>query len=216
MKGQLKTILSLSIAASIILPISLASANHNGTVKVSITNISNTVFTPPLVALCRKWTRPIASIGKTASDNLEPLAEGGDTSALAEYFTNNNCSTAAATAPILPGETLTLELAGGRNHFLHMASMLLPTNDAFIFTSNRKVRHIKKRGKLRLKSFDAGTEFNDELCANIPGPQCGGEGFNAARETNNFVKPHPGIQGVGDVAADIYNWGEPVAFIKVR
>jgi len=67
-----------------------------------------------------------------------------------------------------------------------------------------------------LKSFDAGTEFNDENCTNIPGPQCGGEGFNSAREANNFVKPHPGIQGFSDVSAQTYNWGEPVAYIKIK
>ena len=64
----------------------------------------------------------------------------------------------------------------------------------------------------------SGTEFNDELCAHIPGPPCGGagEGFNAERETNNFVRPHPGLSNVGDVDTAQYAWGEPVARIMIK
>jgi hypothetical protein len=183
---------------------------------VKITNISNVVFTPPIVALCKKRIQPIAKVGSSASDELEPLAEGGDTSALANIFDYNACNYVTSATAILPGESVTLELTGRRQHYLHMAAMLLPTNDGFIYSSGHKVKHIKKQGGLALRSYDAGTEFNDELCANIPGPQCGGEGFNAAREDNNFVKPHSGIQGIADVSAATYNWGEPVAYIEIN
>ncbi|MEE9352484.1 MAG: spondin domain-containing protein [Thiotrichaceae bacterium] len=210
------TTASLSIAALLILPLSAASADQHGIIKVKITNISNVVFTPPLVALCKKRAASIAHVGEPASDLLEPLAEGGDTSALANSFENNNCNTASHPGPVLPGETVTLEVSGKYRDYLYMASMLLPTNDGFIYTSGKRARTIKRKGKLWLKSYDAGTEVNDEICANIPGPQCGGEGFNAERLDNNFVRPHPGIQGFADVSAQTYDWGEPVAFITVK
>ena len=222
MKISQKNFFSIAIAASLTLPLSFAMASHDDgdnnmrTMKVSITNISNTVLTPPIVALCKKRMSPIARLGEPASDALEALAEGGATSGLAGVFADNNCNSTAATTPVLPGETLTLEVTGRKKDYLHMAAMILPTNDGFVFTSGKKVKQIIRRGALRLKSFDAGTEFNDELCANIPGPQCGGEGFNAAREANDFVKPHPGIRGFADVSAQTYNWGNPVALIKVR
>ena len=211
-----RTALSLSIAATLMLSMSTASASNHKTVTLSLTNISNTVFTPPIFALCKRWMPPIARIGSPASESLEPLAEGGDTSALAEVFAENGCSYDSHPAPLIPGETIFIELTGNKNYYLHMASMLLPTNDGFIYSSNHKVRKIKRNGRLRLKSYDAGTEVNDELCANIPGPQCGGEGFNADRLDNNFVRPHPGLQGFADVSASTYNWGEPVAYIKVN
>ncbi|HHL19183.1 MAG TPA: hypothetical protein ENJ33_05565 [Thiothrix sp.] len=216
MKTTQKTALSFSIAAMLILPLSIASASHSSTMTVKITNISNVVFTPPIVALCKKRIQPIAKVGSPASNELEPLAEGGDTSALANIFDYNACNYVTSATPIPPGESITLELTGRRQHYLHMASMLLPTNDGFIYSSGHKVKHIKKQGGLALRSYDAGTEFNDELCANIPGPQCGGEGFNATREDNNFIKPHPGIQGAADVSAATYNWGEPVAYIEIN
>lgn len=215
MKKLWKSSVPPSILTVLMLPMLIASASDDD-MKVSITNISNVVFTPPIVALCKKRILPIAKVGLPASDELEALAEGGDTSLLAGIFESNNCSYTSASAPVLPGETVSLELPGRNKSYLHIASMLLPTNDGFIYTSGKKVKQIKRKGSLSLKSYDAGTEFNDELCANIPGPQCGGEGFNGARETNNFVKPHPGIQGVADVSAATYNWEEPVAYIKVQ
>jgi len=217
MKKLLKSVLPLTLTAAIIIPHGVSA--HDGRynrVEVSITNISNVVFTPPIVALCGRKMEPIATVGESASDALEPLAEGGDTSALAAIFDANGCYYTASTQPVLPGQTITLEVQGSRRGYLNMASMLLPTNDGFIFASNKHVRHIKRQGKIMLKSYDAGTEFNDEVCANIPGPQCGGDGFNEARETNDFVKPHPGIQGVADVSSALYNWGEPVAYISVK
>lgn len=217
-KKCLKT-LSISIIATLLLPTSIVWANHtdsrNKIIKVSVTNISNVVFTPPIIALCKKRITPIATLGLTASDALEALAEGGNTSELATLFDDEHCNHVVAAAPILPGETLIFELMGRKRDYLHMASMLLPTNDGFTFTSGYKVRKIKRKGQLMLTSYDAGTEFNDEMCANIPGPQCGGEGFNQERETNNFVKPHAGIQGVADVSASQYNWGDPVAYIRI-
>ncbi len=217
MKTFQKTTLSFSIATVLMLPLSVTSASDDyRMVKVSITNISNVVFTPPLVALCRKRVAPIAKIGKPASDLLEPLAEGGDTSGLAADFNNKRCNTIEHNAPVLPGETVTIEVMGRHKNYLHVASMLLPTNDGFIYTSGYRVKHIKRKGQLWLNSYDAGTEVNDELCANIPGPQCGGEGFNPERLDNNFVKPHSGTQGFADVSSQTYSWGDPVAFITVR
>ncbi len=224
MKTLQKSTLLLSLTTLFMLSASYASHNDGNkkgkqgtrTMKISITNISNTVLTPPIVALCNQRMDPIASVGSPASSALEPLAESGDTTALSTIFTNNGCSQAASATPVLPGETVTLEVQGNRRSFLHTAAMILPTNDGFIYASGIRVKRIKWRGQLGLKSYDAGTEFNDEVCTNIPGPQCGGEGFNAEREANNFVKPHPGLQGVADVSAATFNWGEPVAYITVN
>jgi len=215
-----KTLLSLSIATSLILPLTTASADEkeNGgghMVSVSITNISPTSFTPPMVALCKRRMDPIATLGEPASEALSATAEGGDTSGLQAIFTENNCAVGVHPGLVGPGETVTIDVPGRLNYRLHLASMLLPTNDGFIYSSGHRARYIKRHG-LQLNAYDAGTEFNDELCANIPGPQCQGSPFSAGRELNNFVRPHPGIQGFADVSAAEYNWGDPVALIHIN
>lgn len=96
--------------------------------------------------------------------------------------------------------------------------MLLPTNDAF-FALNKvdvPVGHFTKT--YFALAYDAGTEFNDEKCDNIPGPPtvCAGEGFNLSRENaEGFVPIHRGIHGSGDLSAAKYDWGNPVATITV-
>ena len=221
MNKQTKVALTVSVASLLMAPMQMASADSsygdsNGIKKVYITNISNVVLTPPVVALCKKRMRPIARVGKPASLELESLAEGGDTAGLTMLFEDKGCNVGMSETAVPPGETVIVEVAGRRNDYLHIASMLLPTNDAFIYTSGKKVKNVIRRGDIALKSYDAGTEFNDEICAHIPGPQCGGEGFNSAREENKFVKAHPGLHGGADVSAASDNWGEPVAKVKIR
>lgn len=213
-----------SILASSLLPASFLHANDLNQItnihqvqEITISNISSTVMTPPIVALCRnKNIEPIATVGKVSNERLEKLAEGGSTVMMQDFFTQHYCSVATSDTPILPGKSIVLKVEGKNTDFLHMASMILPTNDGFVFKTGVQLKHLKKNGSMDLKSYDAGTEFNDELCTHIPGPQCSGEGFNTERETNNFVRPHPGLHGKGTVAPDVYNWGEPVARIKAK
>jgi hypothetical protein len=95
--------------------------------------------------------------------------------------------------------------------------MLVPTNDAFV-----AVNAVDISGgsvNVRALAYDAGTEANDELCANIPGPPnvCGGEGFNASRKNaEGFVHVHRGIHGIGDLNAAVYDWRNPVARVSIR
>lgn len=183
--------------------------------QIELKNISNAVLTPPIVALCPKKMR-LVQVGEPASNEIEELAEGGNTDPLASKFELSGCNHIQLTTAVGPGQTTSVELQGRPRDRLYIVAMLLPTNDAFIAGNGRHIRSLIHNGESRLRAYDAGTEFNDELCANIPGPQCGGEGFNEDREQNNFVKPHPGLQGVGDVDISVFNWGEPVARIKVK
>ena len=63
--------------------------------------------------------------------------------------------------------------------------------------------------------YDGGSEINDELCANIPGPHCGGAAFSDD-DGEGYVHIHPGIFGVGDLQASEYDWKNPIAKITVR
>jgi hypothetical protein len=64
-------------------------------------------------------------------------------------------------------------------------------------------------------AYDAGTELNDELCENIPGPLCGG-GAVSAESGEGFVHIANGIHGIGDLAPELYDWRNPVAKVTIR
>ena len=183
------------------------------TLEVKMTNLTrNIILTPPIFATSR---RPIHfyALAQPAEEYLEVLAEGGDTSLLDTLFTEEGAQdVVVAGMPIVPGETATFTIRGNSYSFLHMASMLLPTNDGFVAVNGISFWHLRK-GDFYLKAYDAGTEENDELFVHIPGP-FDGEGFNA-ESGEGRVTPHPGIHGFGDAEAMFYNWGEPVAKISV-
>ena len=105
----------------------------------------------------------------------------------------------------------------GKNRYLSVAAMLVPSNDAFFALNG--VQGPRGRHTLSLFSpaYDAGSEINDELCVSIPGPPfiCAGEGFNPA-DGEGYVHVHPGIQGVGELIAASHDWRNPVAQISIR
>ena len=65
-----------------------------------------------------------------------------------------------------------------------------------------------------------GTEFNDQWCLNIPGPQCDGtpdgEGTNTERtDRGDFVHVSSGIHNTGDISPEQYDWRNPVAIVTI-
>ena len=64
--------------------------------------------------------------------------------------------------------------------------------------------------------YDAGSEMNDELCVNIPGPRCGGDGEFKALSGEGYVHISPGIQGIGDLSSAVYDWRNPVAVVTIQ
>ena len=74
-----------------------------------------------------------------------------------------------------------------------------------------------------LQAYDAGTEDNDQSCANIPGPRCGGEGF-VSGGGEGFVHISNGFHDLGDTdenGAEVlgpatYDWRNSVARITVK
>lgn len=190
-------------------------------IDVELQNTNNAVLTPPVVALCEN---PISlfTIGEQASEQVEQLAEAGDTNPLVDQFTENGCLVEQTVDPIPSGGTIAVSFPDGTPEMtLYVGAMLLPTNDAFILPG-RLISNILNDGTnsdpgaiADVKVYDAGTELNGESCASIPSPECNGEGFNPEREEANFVRFHPGLHGKGEVDDIIFNWGESVARIRV-
>jgi len=189
--------------------------------QVSITNLTrNQTFTPVLVIVHRAGLT-LFKTGSPASTELAMLAEGGDTAPLSDLIQNDpRVDFIASTGGLLgPGETTSVVIPGMRSiNNISLAAMMIPTNDAFIGLNDAVVAHGSSVTTYMLSAYDAGTEENDELCQNIPGPfGCDGtgEGYNSD-DGEGFIHIHSGIHGVGDVAAHEYDWKNSVAKIVIQ
>lgn len=187
--------------------------------EITITNVTrNQVFSPVAVVA---HTRRIAlfKAGQPASAELAAIAEAGDAGPLVESLEGNRnvLGAAVSSGPVMPGATATIRVASRAARRISVASMLVNTNDAFLALNST---HAPRYGSVTrdARAYDAGTEPNDEVCANIPGPACDGAGpsLDAAEGDEGYVHIHPGIHGIGDLDASEYDWRNPVAVINIR
>lgn len=220
MLNHLKTGAWLVLGASLLFATSQANAGGREDFHVTITNLTHSInFTPILVASHR---RPVAifELGTPASEDLSAIAEGGDVGPMTTTLHHDSEVVDVQNSGGLlgPGESVTVIVSGGHGaKYISVASMMLPTNDGFIGLDSAGV---SKRGTAIFYSpgYDAGSEANDELCANIPGPTCGGAGVSPGANNpgdENYVHIHRGTHGIGDLAAAVYDWRNPVARISV-
>jgi len=214
----------LALLAS--LAATVAQADYTTKYEVTITNVTRgQTFTPQLVVAHSPGVA-LFELGAPASQSLEILAEGGDTSPLTDDLLAQSYRVSDAhTIPGLlgPGESVTTTLEATPHHrYLSLAAMLIPTNDTFVALNN--VPLPRRAATHMALGYDAGTEANDQNCLNIPGPRCGGEGHSSG--------PNDGDEGYVYVsngfhllpAADSgeilqpsgYDWRNPIARVAVR
>ncbi len=215
----------VAIVASLVFASSSALASGSKMYRVTITNITNSIiFTPILVASHRKKVS-IFELGERASDELATIAESGNFGPLAVLLANNGADVSDSVNPLTPGASVDVMVSaehGARR--ITVASMLLPTNDGFFALNGVKV---PKRGSVTYYSpaYDAGSEFNDDDCAHIPGPQCRGGALSDASDSDEgYVHIHRGIKGeVSNIPLDppnpfadnVFDWRNPVAKITI-
>ncbi len=188
--------------------------------EVSITNITKgQTFTPILVATHRAGVR-LFELGSEASLELETVAETGDTGPLAALLEGlPEVGEVQVIGGLLgPGATATVEIdARGPFRRVSVASMLIPTNDGFFALNGVEGPNGREADVHFSPAYDAGTEANEEVCADIPGPQCGGLGaIDAGTDENGVVHINAGIHGVGDLVPAVRDWRNPVARILIR
>ena len=98
--------------------------------------------------------------------------------------------------------------------------MLIPTNDGFFAVNGIEGPSDNQTLTVYSPAYDAGSEVNDELCSNIPGPffgECGGPGGGGKPGGGEgYVHIHAGIHGIGDLTAAARDWRNPVAKIVIR
>ena len=186
-------------------------------VTVRITNVSKQIISPPVVA-SHTWKARIFVPGSPASTELSMLAEDGDPSALAALLGDSSevLDVAVAGGPLLPGATLVFELESqGKFNRVSAVGMLVTTNDAFFGLDNYPVESGGQNQRMSVPAWDAGTEFNNELCGFIPGPPCGSPLVRDTDGAEGFIHTHPGLHGGGDLSPADWNWQNPVVEVRI-
>ncbi len=219
MVSPFRKITTAALFAGLAISSSSAISSDYDSYQVTITNITNSINFTPILATSHRRKISLFELGSPASSDLSAIAEGGDTSGLAATLASNPgvIDIQSSGGLLGPGQsvTLTLSAAHGAKR-ISIASMMLPTNDGFIALDSVKA---PRKGSVSYFSqgYDAGTEANDELCVNIPGPTCGGTpfspGVNAGDE--GYVHIHRGTQGIGDLSSE-KDWRNPVAKITIQ
>lgn len=183
-------------------------------VKINFTNAGpegGTFLTPPFVAV-QDGTFDIYDRGGAAPEFLERLAEDGTTDDILAAFEGSGANGASgvitgpdglAAGPLDPGETgsITLAIDPTKSQFLSFASMVIPSNDAFISSPGdpRGIRIFDEHGNFVAEDInvtgnnvlDAGTEVNTEQDAaflNQSAP-------NTGQDEGGVVTVHPGFIG---------------------
>lgn len=172
-------------------------------------------LSPPVFATHQSNFR-IFHIGGFASDEIRQVAEDAVNGPLLNLLNNSNqvYNVQTGGGVILPGQSTAVTINGNQKyHKISFVSMLVNTNDAF--TGLDKVNLPRKGSKsYYLRSYDAGTEENTELKDHIPGPCCGNGGVRVPTEER--MRFHQGIQGVGDLDPEVYDWDEPIVKVTIE
>lgn len=220
----MKNVLQHKIRITCLIFFSLFTANNAlaHDYEVTITNITqNQVFTPILGFIHTAGIRAF-TLGQPSFSQVAAIAESGDTGPALEALASlSNVASGGqdSGSPLPPGSSVTLEFDAvtGMDR-ISLLAMLIPTNDGFFALNGVELPvDINETITYFSLAYDAGSELNDELCANIPGPAgvCSGEGVSTS-DGEGFVHIHPGIHGIGDLAADRYDWKNPVAHISIK
>jgi MYXO-CTERM domain-containing protein len=157
---------------------------HAASFQISVQNLApaNGIYLTPVWGAFHDGTYDLFNSGSAASMALERLAEDGNLTPLQMDFAANatgGVSGVAGMAPIAPGATVSFivnldPLSAATRHFSY-ASMVIPSNDAFVANGNPTAFPVfDLSGNQLLTSFtvsgssvwDAGTEVNDEVAAN--------------------------------------------------
>ena len=211
-----------AVIASLVFASSSAFASGPKMYRVTITNITNSIIFTPIVVASHRKKISIFELGEPASAALAKIAESGGHDLLDVMLANNGADVGNSGGLLLPGTSVDVMVSaehGARR--ITVASMMLPTNDGFFALNSVKA---PKRGSVTYYSpgYDAGSEFNDDDCAHIPGPHCGDDGaLSADADTDEgYVHIHRGIQGPVTGLLDpfkgvVFDWRNPVAKITI-
>ena len=201
---------------------------------VTIENLtSGQPLTPPAVATHRRPTS-LFEVGAPASLELREIAENGNLNPMLAALSSDThvddvfVAVAGDPPPVLPGQTVSFEIAGERGAgYLSFASMLICTNDGFTGVNGRRLpKHVGDVVTVESAGYDAGTEINTEDFADmvppcpaltgVPSTDPGTGTSDPALAENGVIHHHDGIQGIDDLSVAIHDWTNPVVRLTVE
>jgi len=195
--------------------------------QVEITNVTPGQSFTPILAATHYGEVKLFELGTPASEELAILAEAGDTGPLSEKLEARRSVTSVQTLEGLlgPGQTAEIKIEARPGQRLSLAAMLVPTNDTF-FAVDGVFLPLHGETSIQALGYDAGSEANDQNCANMPGPRCGGIGASPGpgEGDEGFVHVSNGFHDLGSADAagnEIlgpahYTWNNPVAIVTIR
>lgn len=213
----MKTLLATMVT---LLAMATAHADGDELYEITVTNLTRGQTFTPILAATHKSRIAFFDAGAEASPELALLAEDGDTSALSAALKSmpNVVNDISGNPGMLlgPGESVSFRITSQPDKFrrLSMAAMLIPTNDTFMAVDGVALPSFKKT--VFANAYDAGSEPNDEVCANIPGPVCMGTGASPEAGGEGSIHISSGIHGIGDLGPETYDWRNPVAEVEIR
>ncbi len=191
-------------------------ASQAQNIRVSIENLApnhGTFLTPVWVGF-HNGTFDLYDNGVAASPALERIAEDGNFAPLRTAFAASGAGTVDGAVfgnsipPVMPGETgaawFSVNPNSPTSRYFSYASMVIPSNDAFIANGNPLAFEIFDAiGNFHAVDFivtgdrvlDAGTEVNDELPANTA--FFGQAAPNTGVNENGVVHTHSGFNAPG-------------------
>ena len=205
--------------------------------EVTVTNITpGQPITPPLLVTHSKDVS-LFTVGETASEQLQQLAENGNAKLLVEKLNGKSGVTDIVTGSVGhlipandPGdtdlqysETFTVS-ADGKTKYLSFASMLVCTNDGIAGIDSVRLPYFSEKTVYAM-AYDVRTEMNTEDFADLV-PPCAAESgtsssdkgtgaTNPAIAEDGVIIPHPGIFGDDDLSQRAHGWDGPVVRIDI-
>jgi hypothetical protein len=200
-----------------------AGSRRSTTMTLKVTNLAyKQPFAPFFVMVHNEQATPtLFEFGSEASSSLATLAETGSPADLvAMYSGMDGVMSATVHAgpnfPLMAGDSTEITVTLTKDYpYVSLASMFINSNDGFV-ALNGGMLH--SGATIYLDGLDAGTEENNEVCSNIPGPACSGISADNDRATGNaegFVHVHRGIHGIADITAADYDWRNPMVKVEV-
>lgn len=193
-------------------------------VRVTIENLAppNGGYLTPVWIGFHDGDFDLFDFGSAAPEMLERVAEDGNTAPLMTAFMDSGNGAAQATVPsdtgippLAPGETatmtFTLDGKDAKSRYFSYASMVIPSNDAFIANADPLAHPVFNHGgHFKGADFiiwgsgvrDAGTELNDENPTNTA--FFGQAAPDTGQDENVGVHLHPGLMfpGSGGILDD--------------
>jgi hypothetical protein len=206
--------------------------------RVTVANLTRgQPFTPPVVA-AHQPTVEVFSVGSPASGQIQALAENGDDDPLIDLVlaTDSIRGASVGNSPLVPesdpGNTgnpyyTTVELTADETAtHLSFVSMLVATNDGIVGLDTVPLPDdVNTSRTYYANGYDVGTEENTEEFADlvpeaktliIGGQPEGTTESNPEIAEDDVVRPHPGIEGDGNLNPEVYDWREPAALVQVE